>query len=209
MSTNPWPSVHAERQALADDLQSLSDDQWKTASLCTGWTVQQVLGHMTATAKMTPPKFFSGMIGSGFRFNSFAQKQIDREAAGSGADTLTRFRAEVSSTKHPPGPSTTWLGETIVHSEDIRRPLGIKHDYPADALISVADMYKGSNLLIGGKKRVEGLTLRATDTDWSTGSGPEVSGPMKDLVMAIAGRAAALDDLSGEGVETLRSRTVT
>jgi hypothetical protein len=27
-------------------------------------------------------------------------------------------------------------------------------------------------------------------------------------VMAIAGRAAALDDLSGEGVETLRSRTV-
>ena len=206
MSSNPWPTVHAERQALADDLKSLTEDQWKIPSMCTGWSVQQVLGHMTATAKLTPPKFFAGLIGSGFRFNAFAQKAIDREAAGSGADTLARFTSEVMSTKHPPGPANSWLGETIVHGEDVRLPLGIAHDYPSDALIAVADFYKGSNLLIGGKNRVAGLTLRATDAEWSSGSGPEVSGPMKAIVLAIAGRRAALDDLAGEGASTLRSR---
>lgn len=70
----------------------------------------------------------------------------------------------------------------------------------------MADFYKKSNLLIGGKKRVTGLTLRATDIDWATGSGPEVTGPAASLVIGIAGRKAALDDLSGEGLATLRTR---
>jgi uncharacterized protein (TIGR03083 family) len=98
------------------------------------------------------------------------------------------------------------LGETIIHSEDIRRPLGIKHDYPADALIQVADFFKTSNLIIGTKRRIDGLTLRATDATWSHGTGPEVSGPMLSLVMAMTGRKPALEDLSGEGVATLRDR---
>jgi hypothetical protein len=60
--------------------------------------------------------------------------------------------------------------------------------------------------VIGGKKRVAGLTLRATDTDWSAGEGPEVRGPAIAILLAISGRAAGLDDLAGEGVETLRPR---
>ncbi len=64
----------------------------------------------------------------------------------------------------------------------------------------------GSNLLLGGKKRSTGLTLRATDTDWSAGSGPVVSGPAVSLVLAITGRTVALDDLSGDGLAALRSR---
>jgi hypothetical protein len=75
-----------------------------------------------------------------------------------------------------------------------------------DAVVAVADFYKGSNLLIGAKKRIEGVTLKATDTDWSHGSGPEASGPMLSLVMAMTGRRAALDDLAGPGVDTLRRR---
>jgi len=109
--------------------------------------------------------------------------------------------------KHPPGPTQTWLGETIVHSEDIRRALGIGHEYPTDAVITVADFYKGSNLLIGSKRRIGGLTLRATDAGWTTGTGPEVSGPILSLVMAMTGRKVADDDLAGEGVATLRSRS--
>lgn len=33
-----------------------------------------------------------------------------------------------------------------------------------------------------------------------------MTGPAISLLMAMTGRAAALDDLSGEGVATLRSR---
>jgi uncharacterized protein (TIGR03083 family) len=201
---DPWPTIHAERKALAADLQGLSDDQWRTPSLCTGWNVEQVLGHMTATARMTPPGFFLKMIKAGFGFDKMANAAIAEETKAGPARTLQSFEEVRTSKKHPPGPTDTWLGETIVHSEDIRRPLGIKHDYPADAAKQVADFYKGSNLLIGSKKRIAGLTLRATDTDWSTGEGPEVAGPIVSLVLAMTGRPA--DDLSGEGVATLKGR---
>jgi uncharacterized protein (TIGR03083 family) len=113
----------------------------------------------------------------------------------------------LTSVKHPPGPAATWLGETIVHGEDIRRALGIKHAYPADAVVTVADFYKGSNLLIGSKNRIAGLTLRATDADWSHGTGPEVKGSVLSLVLAMTGRTVADDDLAGDGVTTLRSRS--
>jgi hypothetical protein len=73
-------------------------------------------------------------------------------------------------------------------------------------VVRLADFYKGSNLVVGTKRRIEGLTLRATDADWSHGSGPEVSGPIMPLVMAMTGRRAALDNLTGDGVATLRAR---
>jgi hypothetical protein len=94
----------------------------------------------------------------------------------------------------------------IVHSEDIRRPLGITHQYPTAAVVQVADFYQGSNLLIGAKRRIEGLTLRATDAAWSHGTGPEVSGPIIAIVLAMTGRKTAADDLTGDGVTTLRAR---
>ena len=70
----------------------------------------------------------------------------------------------------------------------------------------VAEFYKRSNLVLGAKKRIAGLKLRATDADWTHGDGPEVSGPMVSLVMAMTGRKAAIEDLKGDGVDTLRSR---
>jgi uncharacterized protein (TIGR03083 family) len=100
----------------------------------------------------------------------------------------------------------SWVGETIVHAEDIRRPLGIAHTYAPAAVRTVADFYKGSNLLIGAKNRIAGVALRASDTDWSHGSGPEVMGPLLSLVMAMTGRKAALDDLECPGLGVLRSR---
>jgi uncharacterized protein (TIGR03083 family) len=205
-TSSPWPVIHAERKALADDLEPLSEEQWATPSLCGDWTVREVLGHMTATAKMTPGKFFGALAGSGFRFHDMSARNVARETAGTTADGLSEFRSHLTSTTHPPGPVDTWLGETIVHSEDIRRPLGIGHTYPTDAVMRVGDFYKGSNLLLGSKNRITGLTLRATDTDWSVGSGPEVTGPALSLVLAMTGRKAALADLGGEGLDTLRSR---
>ena len=206
MAENVWPVVHAERRALADDLAGLTPEQWRTPSLCEGRTVEQTLAHMTATAKMTPPKFLLKMAAAVFRFDLMTDAEVADESAGGPAATLERFRAVESSTSGPPGPVTSWLGETLVHAEDIRRPLGLPHPYPPDAVTRVIDFYAGSNLLIGGKRRVAGLTLRATDVDWSSGSGPVVEGPAMALLMATAGRRAALGELGGPGLETLRGR---
>jgi hypothetical protein len=82
----------------------------------------------------------------------------------------------------------------------------ITRDYPMAAVTRVADFCRRSNLLLGGKNRSSGLTLRATDADWSAGSGPVVSGPALSLVLAITGRPAALADLSGDGLAALRAR---
>ncbi|WP_405135926.1 hypothetical protein [Nocardia sp. NBC_01388] len=53
---------------------------------------------------------------------------------------------------------------------------------------------------------LKGLRWEATDADWSRGTGPVVRGPGEALVVAMAGRAAALDDLEGDGVPELRRR---
>jgi uncharacterized protein (TIGR03083 family) len=203
-----WPVVHDERAALAADLTSasLGEEQWSGPSQCESWSVRDVLAHMTATANMTPGKFFPKMIASGFSFDKVQDKGIAAERGASGAETLSRFQAVVGSEKKPPGPKDTVLGETIIHADDIRRSLGLQRTYPDGALVEVADFYKGSNLIIGTKRRIDGLALRATDTGWSYGTGPEVSGPMLPLLLAMAGRKGVLDELSGEGVETLRQR---
>ena len=94
----------------------------------------------------------------------------------------------------------------MVHGEDIRRPLGLKHRPPEAALVAVADSWKNSNLLIGAKRRIAGLRLRATDTQWEHGAGPEVSGPLMSLILAMTGRTAVHPDLSGAGVAELATR---
>jgi uncharacterized protein (TIGR03083 family) len=201
-----WTVVATERGALADDLATLDVAAWETPSLCEKWTVRDAVAHIIATAEMTPPKFFGKMIGNGFDFQKMTAKEIADKREDSPAAELKHFRAVRDRTSSPPGPKTSWLGEVIVHSEDVRRPLGLSRTYPMEAVVAVADFYKGSNVLIGSKKRIEGVTLKATDTDWSHGSGPEASGPMLSLLLAMTGRSAALTDLTGPGVETLRGR---
>jgi uncharacterized protein (TIGR03083 family) len=201
-----WSVVATERAALADDLAAIDDEAWNTRSLCEKWTVRDAVAHMIATAEMTPPKFLGKMLASGFDFQKMTAKEIADKRGGSPTAELKHFRAVRDRRTSPPGPKTSWLGETIVHSEDVRRPLGLTRAYPMDAVVAVADFYKGSNVLIGAKKRIDGLMLKATDTDWSHGSGPVVEGPMLSLLLAMTGRRAALADLCGDGVETLRGR---
>jgi uncharacterized protein (TIGR03083 family) len=201
-----WSMIHAERRSLADDLSGLTEEQWARPSLCTGWSVRDVLAHMTATAKMTPAKFFPALAGSGFNFGTFTDKVKAKELGSSGQATLENFKGVLNATTHPPGPTLAMVGEAVVHSADIRQPLGIDHQSSAEAMTAAADFYKRSNLLIGAKRRMTGLRFAATDVDWSSGSGPEVSGPMISIVLAMCGRPAAVDDLTGDGLATLRTR---
>jgi uncharacterized protein (TIGR03083 family) len=156
---------------------------------------------------MTTSKFLARIVSSGFRFNALFNKGIAEEIAGGHRGTLAEFRAHITDTTSPPGPKETWLGEVVLHAEDIRRPLGIAHSYDAEALRRIAEFYKGSNAVAGAKKRTKGLCLRSTDVDWSSGDGAEVTGPILSLAMAMTGRTVALDDLDGAGAPTLRERT--
>jgi uncharacterized protein (TIGR03083 family) len=201
-----WPTIHAERRALADDLADLTPAQWSTQSLCSEWDVHQVLAHQLSAAKMTPPKFLVKFASAGFNFDKYAGSEVAVESAGGPAATLAAFRAAEPRETAPPGPKDTWLGEAFVHGEDIRRPLKITRDYPLPEVTRALTFYTKSNAIIGGKKRVTGLTLKATDIDFSVGSGPLVEGPAITLLLAASGRKSVLAELSGPGVDTLRSR---
>ena len=73
-------------------------------------------------------------------------------------------------------------------------------------MIAVADNWKKSNLLIDAKRRIRGTRLRATDLNWEYGSGPEGSGPLISLILAMVGRKGVYPDLSGDGLSILSSR---
>ena len=206
MSDSTWDLIHAERERLIEDLQPLTAEQWRTQSLCPEWNVHQVLAHLVALTKQTPPKFFGKFVASGFQFNKMVAKDVAREGSGTPAETLAELAAHVGDTTAPPGPVDSWIGEVVVHGADIRRPLGLAYNPPVSTTRQVADFYKNSNLLIGAKSRIVGVRLLASDSDWTHGSGPEVCGPILSLVQAMTGRVIAIYDLSGEGVSTLLAR---
>ena len=205
-AADTWKHIHAERREMAETWTAMSPGQWTAQSWCQGWSVQDTAGHIVAAAEQTPPNFYKELASAGFRFNVFTDRGARRLAAV-GPDELTRrLRARTSTTNHPPAPVMAMLGEIVVHGEDIRRPLGLKHQPPEEALVAVADSWKNSNLLIGSKRRITGLRLRATDTEWVHGDGPEVSGPLLSLILAMTGRKDVHPDLTGEGVAELGRR---
>ena len=204
--TDIWPVIHAERRALAADLDGLDAGQWRTQSWCDRWTVHDVLAHLLSAAKMTPPKFARRFAAAGFDFDRFAGRQVRREGAPGPGATLAAFREAQDRTSAPPGPKDTWLGEAFVHGEDIRRPLGLTGKYPLAYVIRVIELYARSGAIIGGKARVAGLTLQATDADFSLGTGPLVQGPAVALMLAASGRKQVLPELNGPGVDVLAGR---
>jgi uncharacterized protein (TIGR03083 family) len=210
MSSNgTWSLVHAERAALAADLAGLTDQQWATPSLCTGFTVRQVLAHLTAGASLNPVRWLAGVIRCRFDFDKMVAMRLAEQVGATPAETLARFRHVVTSTVKAPVPTEAVLGEAIVHGEDIRRPLGIHRDYPVTTLTQLACYYQGSDLVVPAKGRIAGLRLQASDGPFATGSGPLASGSTLALIMAMTGRATYCDELDGDGVATLRARCTT
>jgi uncharacterized protein (TIGR03083 family) len=201
-----WPLIHAERAALAADLGTMTDERWATPSLCAGLTVREVLAHLTAAASLTAVRWLAGVIRCRFDFDKQVAMRLAEQLGASGDETLGRFRGVVTSTTKPPLPVLAMLGESIVHGEDIRRPLGIRRAYPIGTLTRVAEYYQGSDQVVLAKGRIGGLRLAATDGPFAVGAGPLVSGTTLALTMVMTGRPAYCDDLDGDGVATLRDR---
>ncbi|WP_346349057.1 maleylpyruvate isomerase family mycothiol-dependent enzyme [Rhizohabitans arisaemae] len=201
-----WPLVHAERAALAGDLVDLADERWATPSLCAGLTVREVLAHLTAGASLNGVRWLAGVIRCRFDFDKQVAMRLAEQLGTTAAETHDRFRRVVTSTTKPPLPVIAMLGETIVHAEDIRRPLGIRHEYPIETLTRVAEYYQGSDMVVAARRRIAGLRLVAVDGPFTTGSGPLVSGTTLALVMATTGRSVYCDQLDGDGAEILRDR---
>jgi uncharacterized protein (TIGR03083 family) len=188
-SSQVWPIVHAERARLVCDLEGLSHTQWSTPSLVPGWTVHDVLAHVIDTAKASRIGFVRRLIAARFDFDGANALGIAREKHDDPAATLTAMRAAQHLTLTPPVAWATRFVEAFVHGEDIRRPLGIAADYPVDAVVdALRYQAKTAVAMGGGRERVLGLRLVATDTDFATGDGEPATGRAIDLLLAVSGR---------------------
>jgi uncharacterized protein (TIGR03083 family) len=201
-----WPLITAQRHRLLAMLETLDDQEWEVQSLCAEWRVRDVAAHNIDTHLMTPGRFMGKFMGSGFRFNAMTARGVANHRDEPTTRLLAEYRDTATRTTAPPGPLTAMLTETVIHGNDMARPLGKRIDSPPGVLVTVASFVHKSTPLLHGKQRSEGLSLKATDVDWKTGAGPEVSGPLTSIILAISGRKDALSDLSGDGLETLRSR---
>lgn len=207
MSEEIWANVAATRNELADALENIPADAWDTQSLCEAWKVRDVVAHVIeAGEKMKLAPTFVALAKSGFSVDKMLTKWAI-EGGKEAPETLVKHLREVAPSRNtPPGTNpTVVMTDAIVHGQDIRRPLGLGRDVPADRLRRALD-FAVTSKYTGGKKRSPGLRFVATDLDWNYGAGPEVRGAGEALLMALAGRTIAIDDLTGDGVSTLRSR---
>ena len=194
-----------ERDALVEDLRSLSPDRWRSATLCGEWDVEEVMAHLGAASRLAFPAWLRSMIGARFDPDVHNRRRLEEFRGSSPEATLERF-AGIGPIRLPRRESIGGLGEMIVHSEDIRRPLGIQHDPDSEGLLAVARFFAAKDFAVNSKSLVADLRLRATDAEFTVGDGPEVSGRLLDLVMAMAGRREALAGLVGDGAAELLGR---
>jgi uncharacterized protein (TIGR03083 family) len=203
-----WQMTDSERGAFADLADSLTPAQWDQPSLCDGWKVRDVVAHVADGADPKLVKMLLVSVKYGFRMNVMNQREAQKAGAKSTDALCKELRATVGVHKAPgPMEPEDMLLETIVHEQDVRRPLGVARAYPVEEMqVALERATVQGNAFLPIKKRIADVTLKATDVEWEHGEGLEVVGPGEALLMAMAGRPVALAELSGPGLETLRQR---
>jgi uncharacterized protein (TIGR03083 family) len=199
-----WSMVHAERAALADELAELDPDQWRQPSLCGRWIIEEVVAHLTAAASTGRLRWIASVVSARFNFELHNDRRLAEHRGGDPAETLERFRRVINDTAAPSGHTAAWLGEVVVHGQDIRRPLGLVRTPAVDAVTTVAQFYASRDFTVASRSATAGVRLQATDGPFATGSGALVHGTTLALTMAMAGRVEYCDDLTGPGVPTIR-----
>lgn len=201
-----WALAHAERAALAQDLADLSPEQWRHPTLCERWDVEEVVAHLVAAASLGQWRWLGSMLGARFRPDVHNQRRMLEHRGATPAETLGLFQAVVDSTTAPSGDVAAYLGEVLVHAQDIRQPLGLLRVPSVAALTPVAEFFAARDFAVDSHSRVAGLSLCADDGPFAAGSGPLVTGSTLALVMSMAGRGAYLSELGGPGVPILQQR---
>jgi uncharacterized protein (TIGR03083 family) len=168
--------------------------------------VQDVATHIVSYDELSKPALVGTFLRGGGRFarvNEVALRRYKSLAPGDVIDLLARHL-------RPSGlPAALGGGIALtdgtIHHQDIRRALELPRTIPQERLVPVLDFALGAPTL-PARKNATGLRLTATDIPWTSGTGAEVRGPGESLLVALAGRPHSLDELSGPGLPTLRTR---
>jgi uncharacterized protein (TIGR03083 family) len=188
-----------ERAEFAAFLHGLTPEQWDSPTLCQLWRVRDVAIHTVSYDELSTAglvaRFLKGRLSVG-RINAVG---VADYADRSPQQIVALIRANVE----PHGLTGGFAGrialtDGMIHQQDIRRPLGLPRTIDQERLRTALDFARFAPT-IRGAWRARGTRLVAIDLDWSYGKGKEVRGTGEALLMAMAGRRAALDNLEGPG----------
>jgi len=192
-------SARAEREDLRDLLAGLSPEQWRTPSLCAGWSVHDVVAHMLSYeelgARQLVERFLRGRF-SVDRVNDIGLREYSTRTPAQLVELLDDHLDPAGLTAGMGGAIA--LTDGMIHQQDIRRPLALPRTIPAERLVPALRTALFAPTLLG-VVRVRDVRLVATDIDWAFGRGPEVRGTGEAILMTVAGRRAAVAELSGPG----------
>lgn len=199
---------------FVDFARSLTPVEWTRPSLCSEWTTHDVLAHLVIGYSISAPSLCWSIARHGLDFDGTNTALAQRLAHScSPQELIDSFELLIDHRRgigrvFPPG---LLLGDHVVHHLDIALALRRPADVPEEIADAVLATEVGlPNPFVPAKRNAAGLTLRATDTGWtSTANGNAcgvVEGKAAHLASALAGRRHALVFLSGDGVSTLSSR---
>jgi uncharacterized protein (TIGR03083 family) len=194
-----WAAVRAMRLTVADLLESLQPAEWDAPSLCRGWRVRDVAGHLSIVPTISTWDLVATAPRAGFNPNRINTVLAVRNGSRPPDVILEALRAHAGDRRTARVlDARDALFDVIVHSQDIALPLGRHVDVPPDHTRQGLERVWEMGWPFKARKRLTGLTLRATDTDWTVGDGPDVTGPALALLLLLTGRAdAARGSLSG------------
>lgn len=197
-----------ERTDLLALLEGLTDERWNAQSLCMKWRVRELATHIVSYDELSALTTVGTFIRAGLRINGVNAVALQRYRDLEPSAIIDLLRRNLRPSGLPKGfGGGIALTDGTIHHQDIRRALNLPRTIPEHRLTPVLDFALGAPTL-PAKKNAKGLSLNATDIDWSSGEGREVSGAGEALLMTIAGRPAPLDELSGPGLATLRQRVI-
>ena len=196
--------VRRERAELLAFLETLTPEEWEAPSLCSGWRVRDVAAHVVAYDRFAPSLVWH-LVRSGFSVDRVNLRTADAWSSRSIDHLLASLRANLL-----PGGITRLIGwrvalqDAVIHQQDVRRPLGRPRAIPAERVVGVLECLVDPPAMTGLRSRARGLRVEATDIGWVWGDGELVAGPGEAIMMALAGRESAVEELTGAGVSLLR-----
>ncbi|WP_438318517.1 maleylpyruvate isomerase family mycothiol-dependent enzyme [Streptomyces sp. HUAS TT3] len=201
-------AIAAERRELADLFDALGDKDWNAPSLCAGWTVREVVAHMSMGFRLSLPATLGELLKARGSLHRMTDRVARRDAA---AHSPTRLSALLRDNAHHPwtppvGGLTAALGHDVVHGLDVTTALGLDRRVPEARLRILLDDLKPRGLRFFGVD-LTGVRLCAQDIDWSYGLGTApVYGAAQDLLLLAFGRRLPSGRLGGEAADRFTAR---
>ncbi|MET3468965.1 MULTISPECIES: maleylpyruvate isomerase family mycothiol-dependent enzyme [Microbacterium] len=201
-----WSLIHAERQRLHDQTQSLTAEQWRSPALVGSWTLEQTIAHLTAGAEQSIPAWLRSVFSARFDFELHKERGVVTRMGASPAETLARYERAIRNKRRAAGPLMAGLGEVLIHGEEIRRPVGIRDGVPVQTAAATLQWFARHDFTEYSRSRAQGLRLVANDAATEIGQGAEVRGRALSLLVALSGRPVIPGELHGPGAAVLIKR---